>query len=167
MPEVIEFPASTVYLHLNLVYLKFVRLSLILMLGLWGCLTEPDCFDTSTNRVAFGFFNTANSPVDVEIDSIAISGFPQLIIPTPKTLRQIALPLSPAETDVTITFYFGAEAETVSLTYRLQTEVISEDCGALAYLTDLNLTDSSFENITILNNRLATNAGTNVKITVE
>lgn len=151
----------------NLKYLKFVRLSFILLLGLWGCLTEPDCFDTSTNRVAFGFYNAANSPVDVEIDSIAISGLPQLLIPTPKTLRQIALPINPAETDVTITLYFGNVPQTVSLRYQLQTEVVSQDCGALAYIADLNVTESTFENITILNNRLATNAGINVKITLE
>lgn len=167
MNRVIKFPTSTVYLHLNLLYLKFVRLSLILLLGMWGCLTEPDCFDTSTNLATFTFYDTEDEVRVVEIDSIAISGVNGFLIPDDNTFSSISLPVDPAETDVIITFYFGADAETVSFTYQLQTEVISEDCGALAYITDLNLTDSSFENITILNNRLATNAGTNVKITLE
>lgn len=147
--------------------MKFVRLSLILLLGLWGCLTEPDCFDTSTNQATFAFYDADDDLRVVKIDSIAISGVEGFLIPDDNTFSSISLPVDPAETDVIITFYFGADTETVSLTYQLQTEVISEDCGALAYITDLNLTDSSFENITILNTRLATNAGTNVKIILE
>lgn len=140
---------------------------LILLLGLWGCLTEPDCFDTSTNLATFAFYDVDDDLRVVEIDSIAISGVMGFLIPDDNTFSSISLPVDPAETDVIITFYFGANAETVSLNYRLQTEVISEDCGALAYITDLNLAESTFENITILNNRLATNAGINVKITLE
>jgi len=147
--------------------LKFVRLSWILLLGLWGCLTEPDCFNTSTNLATFAFYDSEDDLIEVEIDSIAISGVNGFLIPDDNTFTAILLPLNPAETDVTLTFYLGAAAETISLNYRLQTEVVSEDCGALAYITDLNLTDSSFENISILNNRLATNAGTNIKITLE
>ncbi len=147
--------------------MKIVRLSLILLLGLWGCLTEPDCFDTSTNLVTFSFYNAANSLADVQVDSIAISGLPQLLIPNPQTFRQISLPINPAQPGVTITFYFDDVPQTVSLSYQVKTEVVSQDCGALAYVTDLNLTDSSFENITVLNNRLATNAGTNVKIVIQ
>lgn len=140
---------------------------MILLLGLWGCLTEPDCFDTSTNQATFAFYDADDDLRVVKIDSIAISGVEGFLIPDDNTFSSISLPVDPAETDVIITFYFGADTETVSLTYQLQTEVISEDCGALAYITDLNLTDSSFENITILNTRLATNAGTNVKIILE
>ncbi|MCW5912743.1 MAG: hypothetical protein KIT62_16860 [Cyclobacteriaceae bacterium] len=147
--------------------LKLVRLLLILLLGLWGCLTEPDCFDTSTNRVTFAFYNAQDKATQVEVDSIAISGVAGFLIPENNTFSAISLPLNPAETAATVTFYFGDAPETVSLSYRLQTEVVSEDCGALAYLTDLSLADSSFETITILNKRLATNAGTNVKIFVE
>jgi len=138
-----------------------------LLLGLWGCLTEPDCFNTSTNLATFAFYDSEDDLIEVEIDSIAISGVNGFLIPDDNTFTAILLPLNPAETDVTLTFYLGAAAETISLNYRLQTEVVSEDCGALAYITDLNLTDSSFENISILNNRLATNAGTNIKITLE
>ena len=147
--------------------MKFVRLSFILLLGLWGCLTEPDCFDTSINLVTFSFYDAEDELMVVEIDSIAISGVEGFLIPDDNTFSSISLPVDPAETDVIITFYFGADTETVSLIYRLKTEVVSEDCGALAYITDLNLTDSSFENITLVNNRLATNAGINVKITLE
>ncbi|MBX2915258.1 MAG: hypothetical protein KF856_08320 [Cyclobacteriaceae bacterium] len=147
--------------------MKFVRLSLILLLGLWGCLTEPDCFDTSANLCTFAFFNASNNPADVQVDSIAISGLPQLLIPTPTTFRQIALPFNPAEPGVTVTFYFGNVPQTVSLRYQLKTEVVSQDCGALAYISDLSLVDSSFDNITVLNKQLATNAGTNVKVVIQ
>jgi hypothetical protein len=149
------------------VFLKIVRLLVFLLLGLWGCLTEPDCFDTSTNQATFAFYDAQDKTVEVEVDSIAISGVNGFLIPDDNTFSAIALPLNPAQTAVTITFYFGDVPETLSLGYRVQTEVISENCGALAYLTDLSLTHSSFENITILNNRLATNAGINVKIFVE
>lgn len=147
--------------------MKIVRLLLFLLLGLWGCLTEPDCFDTTTNLATFAFYDAQDKTVEVEIDSIAISGVNGFLIPDDNTFSAISLPLNPAQTTVTITFYFGDVPETVSLNYRVQTEVVSEDCGALAYLTDLSLTDSSFENITILNTRLATNAGINVKISVQ
>ncbi|QLH33567.1 MAG: hypothetical protein HWD62_15115 [Cyclobacteriaceae bacterium] len=55
--------------------MKFVRLLCILLLGLWGCLTEPDCFDTSTNLVTFAFYDADDELVEVEIDSLTISGW--------------------------------------------------------------------------------------------
>lgn len=147
--------------------MKFVRLLCILLLGLWGCLTEPDCFDTSTNLVTFAFYDADDELVEVEIDSLTISGVEGILIPEDTIVSSISLPVNPTEIQIAITFYFGAVAETISFNYRLQTEVVSKNCGALAYITDLTLVDSSFENITVLNNKLATNAGTNVKIIVE
>lgn len=147
--------------------MKFVRLSWILLLGLWGCLTEPDCFDTSTNLVTFAFYDADDELVDVEMDSLTISGVEGFLIPEDNTFSTFSLPVNPAETEVIFTFYFDTEVETIALNYQSQTEVISEDCGALTYITDLNLLSSSYENITLLNNRLATNAGNNVKIILD
>lgn len=139
---------------------------MILLLGLWGCLTEPDCFDTTTNYVAMGFYDADDETINVLVDSIAVTGLQGYLIPE-DSLNEFELPIDPSEIQSGITFYMGEEIHTLNLAYRIETQVISEDCGALAYIMDLKLTDSSFENITILNNRLATNAGINVKITLE
>jgi hypothetical protein len=140
---------------------------LFLLFGLWGCLTEPDCFDTSTNLVAIGFFDEDDKARDVEVDSLKISGIEGFIILEDTIFNSIVLPVNPVETEVVYTLYFGAKPETIALRYESETDVVSQDCGALTYLTDLSLTGSSFETITVLSNRLATNAGINVKVSLE
>jgi hypothetical protein len=139
---------------------------LFLLLGLWGCLTEPDCFDTSTNYVSFGFYDTEDETVNVLVDSIAIDGIDGYLIPE-DSLDLFQLPVDPAMSEAHITFYIDNEIETIELVYGLENQVVSEDCGALSYLVNLQLGETTFEEVTIVNNRVATNGGINVKIRME
>ncbi|MBX2899611.1 MAG: hypothetical protein KF775_08170 [Cyclobacteriaceae bacterium] len=146
--------------------MKIVRFCWILVAGLWGCLSGPDCFDTSTSKVTMGFYNTSGTLVTVAVDSIAISGLNAYLIPE-TGLQTFQLPLNPQATEVLITFYMGTQMHTLALTYQVETQVVSKDCGALAYLNDLQLTTTTFAQVTISNPRLTTNGGINVKIRME
>jgi hypothetical protein len=138
----------------------------ILLIGLWGCLTEPDCFDTTTNSVGLGFYDEDDETVNVLVDSIGITGLTSYLIPE-DSLSTFQLPIDPAQNSAEITFFLGNQTERLLLSYDQEIQVVSDNCGTLTYFINLQLVETTFDTVTIANPRLSTNAGINVKISLE
>jgi len=146
--------------------LKFVRF-IPLFFVFAGCLNEPDCLITSTNLVKISFKKSNNSARKILFNEITISGLDNDKKYQTDSVTSIQLPVTPAEGDITFTFSFESRVETLRLKYDTQTEIISPECGAFVNYINLDVADTSFEVVEILNNRLTLNAPVNVQIRVD
>lgn len=103
---------------------------------------------------------------EITFDEITISGLSKKYYVNTK-VSSVQLPVSPAESDIIITFSFENRVETLRLTYDADTEIISPECGAFIQYINLDVDNTSFDVVEILNNRLTLKATGNVQIRVD
>jgi len=131
-----------------------------------GCLNEPDCIITSTNRVKISFKIDSKTARPIAFTKINVSGLEKDFY-AGQTVSAVDLPVDPENIESTFTFYFEDRIETMRLTYIKQSEVISADCGAFTNYSSLAVPESTFALFTITNNKLLKNASSNIEVFIE
>ncbi len=144
--------------------LKFVRFVSLLLITV-GCLNEPDCLITSTNLTKISFVN-GKSIREITFDEIRVSGLDKIYYNNAK-VSSVQLPLNPEITEITFTFTFESRVETLRLRYNTSVQIISDKCGAFTNYGDLELIETTFPNIEIVENQLSTNATVNIQLSVD
>ena len=145
----------------------------VLILLLSACLSEPDCLVTATTGVKISFRDPVTGIAkNVKFHSIRVSSLSGQYIP-PDSLRSIALPVDPYETETTFIFDYGAiesgvsviKTDAMTLTYTSQTVIISPDCGGAIYHTNLAVKEYTFVTAPkVVNTQLSTLATLNVEV---
>jgi hypothetical protein len=131
-----------------------------------ACLEDPDCIITSSNLVKIDFKEDAETSKSIEVTKITVSGSDTEFYKG-KTVSSVQLPLNPAMEETVFTFEIkGATSKTINLTYARTTTLISPTCGVFIEYKDL-LADTTFDSLTVINNRLSTNVSTNIEVFID
>jgi len=129
---------------------------LVLLILAGACLDERDCLIKSTNQVKIQFKNLKNKNKNIKLDSVEVVGL-GYFYPTTDSISSLALPVSPVMDEATFTFYYYNNAKVLRVGYLTQAEVISAECGAFTNYIDLQVINTSFDSLALVNDQLLIN----------
>ena len=131
------------------------RLSFIpLLFGiclLASCLDEPDCVTPTTDFVNVRFYSLQDNSVDTVFLQRLTANGSDSILNEMDTVTSVVLPLNPQEGNATYYFQSQYGRDTLVLSYRLGTRLISEDCGVEVLYSDVDYSLHSFDSVRIIN----------------
>lgn len=147
--------------------MRIVQLILLIFL-FSGCLNEPDCIPNNTNVVKIAFKINSKTPREITFNEITVSGLDKKFYVGAK-VSSVALEVSTIEPETTLTFKFENRTETMILSYDMVSRVISPDCGAFLYHENLTVKETTFESesVIIVNNKLLSNATSNIEVYIQ
>ena len=134
------------------------------LLFLFSCLDDPDCLPTNTNLVKIDFKNADGTARTLSVIRITASGLSSPLY-SGENVSAVQLPLNPNSAETTFTVVEAASSKTISFRYAIVHRMVSEKCGAFAYYSDLEVTESDFTTTRVRNPFLLSNVSTaNVEI---
>jgi hypothetical protein len=147
-------------------------LSVIIILLVSACLSQPDCLVTATNDVKISLKRTDSDSVNtVKFLIVRVSGTDTLFYKN-HIESVLTLPVNPGILKTTFVFEYKSKPDTsivkkdsVTLTYATQYFVVSPECGGYAYFSNLAVSSTSFVNVPkVVNPQLSTSATSNLEI---
>lgn len=144
---------------------KVARLLFFALLAV-SCLDEPDCYNLNNNTVGISFRKMADNKADtVAIIDVAINGTDSVFYPM-RLATGVELPLNFYTTESDIAFQFvtgeGAVANRLRLGYSSQIQFVSEDCGERFLISNLNVLESDFDSVRVVNASPGNTPSTNI-----
>lgn len=144
---------------------------LLLLCFAASCIEPPDCLLTSTNFVKINLKKQDNTANPLAITSIAVPGTVLTFYPN-ETVSFVTLPVNPESNETTFVFNYVIEENSVkvnksaSLTvgYKNEIRLISEECGAYQYQQDLTILSTDFTNTKLINTSLLIAVPSNLEI---
>jgi thiamine pyrophosphokinase len=149
---------------------------IILLFTLLGsCLDEPDCFLSADTALVINFKKITNGKADTTLvfNKVVALGtdsvFYQQQPDKTDTLKSITLAVNPFASEILFTFYVVPEESveqevTLRVGYKKRTRFISEECGSEELVYDLQILETQFDSLRVVNNRLTKNRPTNLEI---
>lgn len=147
--------------------------SVIIILMLSTCLSEPDCLVTASNKLRISLKNAeTGASQKVLFSAVKISGT-DVVLFTPDSVTSLIIPVDPLGTETTFIFEYGTvlnsvhvtKTDFVTVSYASQTVILSPTCGAAVYHTNLAVSNTSFTiKPKVLINQLSTSAAANIEI---
>lgn len=129
-----------------------------------GCLDDPDCNSKTTNFVNVKFYSSDNNRADtLNISSITAIGTDSTFLEEAE-VSSIRLPLRPDTVQTTFIFDSELGMDTLILKYKVNTRLVSEDCGIETVFSELDYVRSDFGSIEIVNKILVEEVTEDVKI---
>lgn len=131
-----------------------------------ACLDEPDCFNLNNNIIGISFRKLADNKADtVAIVDITINGTDSVFHPF-RLVTGVELPLNFYATESDISFRrLNRDVvvdNTLLLSYLSQIQLVSEDCGERFLVSNLNVVDSDFDSVRVVNASPGNTASTNL-----
>ena len=120
-----------------------------------SCLDEPDCYNLNNNIVGISFRKLADNKADtVAIVDVTINGTDSVFYPF-RLVTGVELPLNfyTSESDIFIQRLHRDVAITnrLLLGYRSQIQFVSEDCGERFLISNLDVIESDFDSVHVVN----------------
>lgn len=132
-----------------------------------SCGDIPTCLDTETSLVKVDFVDSNGVAKDITLLSLhAIGnddGFPEY---ADTTLNKLVLPLNPASTLTTFILARTNITDTLELKYSVVAKLISPECGLDASFDKLNIGNTTFIMLEVLENQIHEDIITNIEITL-
>ncbi len=138
---------------------------------LWAACQPSECVTAVVDAVQIGFFrvetvadnNLNEQPLRIRLDSLRASGLPLFTL-AEDSLASLRIPLSPGDTTVTFLLYRGALADTLTIVYDNNLELISHECGFQPRYEIKTLTLTDADSVRIVRATLTTADELNVRI---
>jgi len=129
-----------------------------------SCLDEPDCFNLNNNIIGIAFKVLGSSKSDtlglIGIDlSGSVTDFHATGVDS-SIVTGVTLPLNIYQNQTVITFKGIGGNRTMSLSYRVQSQFVSEECGSKFVLSDLRIAGHDFDSARVINPTPSTNKNT-------
>ena len=142
-------------------------LLIFLLFLLSACVDDELCIGTSTNIVKvklFEFEDPLNS-IEITFDSIGVSGDPGFFPSyNDSTLSAINLTVDPNESFTRFVFFTSVSTDTLELTYRIKTRLISPACGPELIYSELDVFHYSFDSLILDESQIEREIETNIRI---
>ena len=140
-----------------------MKYAFLIVIGLvfWSCFNEGDCLVTATNNMYVQFKRTSDHTLDtaLAVDSILISGASRTgywKLPHDTLITGIVLPVDINNNTTTFIIHRKSivdttvtATDTLQVGYRGQSRVISRDCGAFMYYSDLKILKTNIDSVRI------------------
>lgn len=120
-----------------------------------SCLNEPDCYNLNNNLIGISFRKLADNKADtVAIIGITINGADSVFYPF-RLVTGVELPLNFYTSESDIIFqrlhWDVAVTNRLLLGYRSQIQFVSEDCGERFLISNLDVLESDFDSVRVVN----------------
>ena len=118
-----------------------------------GCFNQGDCLITATNLMQVKFLKKSDrSSLKLKFSSVTISGTATVKYEN-EEISTILLPVNPGEGTTTFTLNYDSIAadnsivpvtSMIKVSYSQKSKILSVDCGAFTYFTELAIVDTSY-----------------------
>jgi hypothetical protein len=134
---------------------------LILLLFAVSCLDQPECYLLNNNFIGVAFRVMGSGSLDsAKLSQVLINGIPHENSTTQdifdKThdslVSTLQLPLNYFENSSILTFNSTTSENSIIPSYERQTQFVSEECGPRYILSKLNVLETTYDSIRIVNN---------------
>ena len=149
-----------------------MRIFLLVLVAfvLFGCFEQNDCLINNTNILKIALKNKASGKdTTVTFSSIQALGVINGDIDVSKPfVGLVSIPVQINDSVTTVVFKYTnklkTKSDTLVVTYRNETRVISIDCGAFLYQHDLAVPKTNFEKVRVITSVLLTTDKKNLEI---
>jgi len=143
--------------------LRFIAFILLITLAS-SCYEVPDCLINNTNLMKVALKSkTDGSAISVAFSSIYIVNLNAIAYENQEA-GNLQLPVDPNSTETTFIFNYASGTDTLVVKYRNETRLINPDCGAFLYQKDLDVAETDFYEVRVINNILLKDVTTNLEI---
>ena len=142
----------------------------ILFLPLFSCLDQPDCLRTADTALVVAFRKLEGGVRDtVVLYQVVATGADSIFYSpgnVPDTLRgtNATLAVSPFSNETFFTFYFHQNQKELLVGYRREARFISDECGSEIFLSSLEILNTTFDSVRVVNRQLTRNRTVNIEI---
>ena len=136
---------------------------MILPFVLWACFDEGNCIVNFTDVVNVAFKNFNNAAVTVAFDSIQSDGI-TLKNYTAKQQSALQLPVNPHRDTTLFIFFYGGNIDSLEMAYKRQAVILTSDCGANNYVTQLRIAFTDLDSARVINDKLLKDVPTHVEV---
>ncbi|MEO8471523.1 MAG: DUF6452 family protein [Chryseolinea sp.] len=128
----------------------------------FSCLDQPDCFQLNNDTILVNFKVIGFGSDILTFMRINFSGSDKIIAGA--TASSIALPLNPIDKHIDYTIVTAAGDSIIRLDYERQVQFVSSDCGERYIYSHLNVPESSFDSVNVVNGTPTTTPSSNIDI---
>lgn len=133
-----------------------------------SCLDEPDCYNLNNNVIGISFRKLADNKADtVAMVGVTIDGTDSVFYPF-RLVTGVELPLNFYASESEISFQRlnrdAAITDRLLLAYRSQIQFVSEDCGERFLISNLEVLESDFDSIQVVNASPGNTTSTNLVV---
>ena len=133
-----------------------------------SCLDEPDCYNLNNNVIGISFRKLADNKADtVAMVGVTIDGTDSVFYPF-RLVTGVELPLNFYASESEISFQRldreAAITDRLLLAYRSQIQFVSEDCGERFLISNLEVLESDFDSIQVVNASPGKTTSTNLVV---
>lgn len=129
-----------------------------------SCLDEPDCFQLNNNVIVLNFKILGGGNDAYPVQGIQTPGADSVFLPNTVLSTGIQLPLDPLNTTMNYTFNGPDRFRSLSLSYKVQVQFVSADCGERYVFSELEALSGDFDSIRIVNSFPTRPASSNIDL---
>ena len=134
---------------------------LIFLIATVSCLDEPECYHLNNDLIGISFKKTENLGADTFAIAAMGTVEPPLLFFTDTIFTKVFLPLNYFQDETTFFFETAETTHTLRLRYVSQAQFVSEDCGEKFVLSNMRVSEHSFDSV-----RLVTDVPTSEAATI-
>ena len=136
------------------------------IVALAACQDEADCTSVTTNFANLQFYELESGETDtaVVVNSIKPIDSDSILVSETTIVGTIQLPLTANEASTAFVFETEFGRDTLVLSYKVSTRLISEDCGLEVLFTELESIRNDFDSIRIVNDILVEDINEDIRI---
>ena len=133
---------------------------------LTACLDEPDCIREASEIVKIAFKNkSTGGNLNIAIEKVEIEGIDSVFYSS-QTRNAISIPLNLYSDDHSTKIIIASDkaTDTLTFTYNSFTRLISPDCGAETFITDIDIPDHTVDSLKIVDRQILPGIPVNYEI---
>jgi hypothetical protein len=137
----------------------------------FSCLEDPECIRNGDTALVINFKKLSDGKADTVVLYKIAAGAADSIFyqQTPVDIRDTLngsalLSVNPFANETLFTFYFESEEKILRVGYKTEARFISDECGSEQLQYDLEILETQFDSVRVVNKRLSTSRSTNIEI---
>lgn len=137
---------------------------LVLLPLMTACLDEPDCVREASNVVKIGFRDISDGDrVTISLNKVTLSGTDSVFYASTEA-NGVFIPLNILNENSSIVFETTERVDVLNFKYNTITRLISPDCGAETFITNLDIAEHTFDSVRVVNTVLSPDVPVNYEI---
>lgn len=138
---------------------------MLIIFSIAGCSEVVDCKRETKTTVRISFFKiTDGSSLEIAFDTITAIGTDSIFFTVKDSLSVYDIPLDPNSISTTFIFIKASVTDTLNLGYENQFVIIDQDCAPEIAFNNLEIINTSFDSLKIVERRLLIEVENNIKI---
>ncbi len=138
---------------------------MLIIFSIAGCSEIVDCKRETKTTARISFFKkTDGTSLEIAFDTITAIGTDSIFFTVKDSLSVYDIPLDPNSISTTFIFIKASVTDTLNLGYENQFVIIDQDCAPEIAFDNLEIINTSFDSLKIVERRLLIEVENNIKI---